>query len=76
MKDENFDGDIEKTFNFQYPKKKELKEEYEIVLITENFLILKNRDGNNVRVKCSNTSVYSLNEKIYKENGVFSWEKL
>jgi hypothetical protein len=65
-------------FNFQLEEdeKKELpSEEFEVVLIGKNFLILKNKEGNNSRVKYSFPNLYTIGEKIYKENGIFLWAK-
>jgi hypothetical protein len=71
--------DKEVAYNYQYPKKeviKEIKKEkFEVVLIGKNFLILNNSEGNNIRVICPDTSKFSVNEKIYKENGIFLWER-
>ena len=63
----------EKESNFQYPKKSFKKEKFEVVLAGNNFLILKDEKGNNIRVKCPSPS-FSIGEKIYKEDGKFSWE--
>ncbi len=71
-----YDEYEEKDFNsnYQEPKKKvELKETFEVVLVGKNFLILKNEDGNNLRLKHSFSNLYSIGEKIYKENGKFLW---
>ena len=64
----------EKESNFQYPKKSFKKEKFEVVLAGNNFLILKDEKGNNIRVKCPSPS-FSIGEKIYKEDGKFAWEK-
>ena len=64
----------EKESNFQYPKKSFKKEKFEVVLAGNNFLILKDEKGNNIRVKCPSPN-FSIGEKIYKEDGKFAWEK-
>jgi len=71
MEDKNIS---EKESNFQYPKKIFKKEKFEIVLVGSNFLILKDEKGTNIRVKCPSPS-FSIGEKIYKEDGNFSWER-
>jgi len=65
----------EKNFNFQYPNKKKKEEEFEVFLIGENFLIVKDGKGNNIRIKHPSPN-FSIGEKIYKEDGKFSWEKV
>lgn len=62
-------------FNYQYPKSKLKKEKFVVVLIGKNFLILNDENGNNLRVQTLSSNLYSINEKIYKEDGKFSWEK-
>ena len=75
MKDEEHKSNKE-NLNYQYPKGyKVVKEEFEIILIGNNFLVLKDGDGNNIRVKHPSTSLYKTGEKIYKEDGNFSWER-
>lgn len=75
MEKENEEIKEVKNFsNYQYPKKSK-SETFDIILIGKNFLILKNKDGNNIRVKCFSTNLYSIGEKIHKENGKFTWEK-
>lgn len=63
----------EKRSNFQYPKRDKTKESFIVVLVGQNFLILKDGDENNIRVKCVSSEI-SVGEKIYKEDGKFSWE--
>ena len=59
---------IEKKSNYQYPKKNIKKEIFEIILVGINFLILKDENGDNIRVKFSSSS-FSIGEKIYREDG-------
>jgi len=74
MKDEEYKKKKD-DLNYQYPKKYEVvKEEFEIVLVGQNFLVLKDGDGNNIRVKYPSANLYKTGEKIYKEDGNFSWE--
>lgn len=75
MKDEET---LEKSdnLNYQYPKKYNIKkEEYKVILVGKNFLVLENKEGNNIRVKNPSSNLYSTGEKIYKENGNFLWER-
>lgn len=62
----------EKNFNFQYPKKK-TKENFDVILVGNNFLIVKDGEGNNIRIKLPSPT-FSIGEKIYREDGKFSWE--
>lgn len=64
----------EKNFNFQYPKKK-TKESFEVILVGSNFLVVKDKEGNNIRIKHPSPN-FSTGEKIYREDGKFSWEKV
>ena len=75
MKDEET---LEKSdnLNYQYPKKYNIKkEEYKVILVGKNFLVLENKEGNNIRVKNPSSNLYPTGEKIYKENGNFLWER-
>jgi hypothetical protein len=76
MEEEYKEEDLDSNkINYQYPKKhKKVKEEFEIVLVGSNFLIVKDGLGNNLRVKLSSSDSYKKGEKIYKEDGKFSWE--
>jgi hypothetical protein len=74
MEDDDEESPENSQFNFQYQKQE--AEEFEVVIAGINFLILKNMDGNNTRVSCLSASSFSVGEKIYKENGRFTWEKL
>ena len=76
MEEEHIGEDSDSNkINYQYPKKhKKAKEEFDIVLVGSNFLIVKDSLGNNLRVKLSSSSPYKKGEKIYKEDGKFSWE--
>jgi len=76
MEDEDFEKITfsEKKNNYQYPKKEKTKEVFIVVLIGENFLVLKDVDENNIRVRNVYTNSFSVGEKIYKEDGKFSWE--
>ena len=46
--------------NFQY-----FKEEFEIVLVSKNFLVLKNLEGNNIKAKCYDTSIFSIHGRRF-----------
>ncbi len=62
-------SDFEKQ-NFQYKK-----EEFKIIIVGKNFLVIEGEDKNNLRVHCPFPNEYSIGEKIYKENGKFIWER-
>lgn len=64
----------EKKSNFQYPKRDKTKEVFIVVLVGQNFLILKDGEGNNIRVKYFSNKNIPVGEKIYREDGKFSWE--
>ena len=62
-------------YNYQFPDEMpHVIEEFEIVLTGKGFLILKNRDGYNIKVRCPDSKPYSIKEKIYKEEGQFLWK--
>lgn len=68
--------DEKDNLNYQYPRYKKAQEEFEIILVGINFLVVKNKDGNNLRIRNIDSSrPYNTGEKIYKEDGKFKWER-
>lgn len=57
--------------NYQFPN--EDKEEFEVVLVGVSFLVLKNKDANNLMIETSYSRLYKTGDKIYKENGEYIW---
>lgn len=67
--------ELENFSNYQFPIRKFERETFKVILIKKNFLILSDKDGNYTRIFNSFSNLYSIGEKIYKENGIFLWKR-
>ena len=56
-------------YNYQNPMDE--REEFIIDFVGKNFLIIVDSFGNKIRLKYHSTSLYSKEEKIYKQQGEF-----